>query len=151
MTPARVAEGFANFSLVSNGDPAMKRLTLVITFVLVTLGQAQAQENRGSAKYMLPFCQTWLKVAAERDLEVRGSILKTEQPIRLTTAGMCAGLVVGVAETLRMVELACPPEHVSYEPLVRMVVAHHSRMMSPDPTPCWQNHCELLSGCIRSG
>jgi hypothetical protein len=29
----------------------------VITFVLVTLGQAQAQENRGSAKYMLPFCQ----------------------------------------------------------------------------------------------
>jgi hypothetical protein len=53
MTPARVAEGFANFSLVSNGDPAMKRLTLVITFVLVTLGQAQAQENRGSAKYML--------------------------------------------------------------------------------------------------
>jgi hypothetical protein len=78
----------------------MKRLTLVITFVLVTLGQAQAQENRGSAKYMLPFCQTWLKVAAERDLEVRGSMLKTEQPMRLTTE-MCAGLVVGVAETLR--------------------------------------------------
>ena len=123
MTPARVAEGFANFSLVSNGDPAMKRLTLVITFVLVTLGQAQAQENRGSAKYMLPFCQTWLKVAAERDLEVRGSILKTEQPIRLTTAGMCAGLVVGVAETLRVVEVVCPPEHVSDEPLVRMVIA----------------------------
>ena len=83
----------------------MKRLTLVITFVLVTLCQGQAQENRGSAKYMLPFCQTWLKLAAERDLEVRGSILKTEQPTRLTTAGMCAGLVVGVAETLRVVEL----------------------------------------------
>jgi hypothetical protein len=78
----------------------MKRLTLVITFVLVTLGQAQAQENRGSAKYMLPFCQTWLKVAAERDLEVRGSILKTEQPIRLTTAGMCAGLVVLLASRM---------------------------------------------------
>jgi hypothetical protein len=27
----------------------MKRLMLVITFVLGTLGQAQAQENRGSA------------------------------------------------------------------------------------------------------
>ena len=54
----------------------MKRLTLVITFVLVTLCQGQAQDNRGSAKYMLPFCQTWLKVAAERDLEVRGSISK---------------------------------------------------------------------------
>src|SRR5580692_2164030 len=104
-----------------NGNAAMKRLTLVITFVLVTLCQGQAQDNRGSAKYMLPFCQTWLKVAAERDLEVRGSILKTEQPIRLTTAGMCAGLVVGVAETLRVLEVVCPPEHVSDEPLVRMV------------------------------
>ena len=106
-----------------NGNAAMKRLTLVITFVLVTLCQGQAQDNRGSAKYMLPFCQTWLKVAAERDLEVRGSILKTEQPIRLTTAGMCAGLVVGVAETLRVLEVVCPPEHVSDEPLVRMVIA----------------------------
>jgi hypothetical protein len=54
---------------------------------------------------------------------VRGSLLKTEEPIRLTTSGMCAGLVVGVAKTLRIVELACPPEHVSDEPLVRMVVA----------------------------
>ena len=106
-----------------NGNAAMKRLTLVITFVLVTLCQGQAQDNRGSAKYMLPFCQTWLKLAAERDLEVRGSLLKTEEPIRLTTSGMCAGLVVGIAETLRMVELACPPEHVSDEPLVRMVIA----------------------------
>jgi hypothetical protein len=58
------------------------RLMLAITFVLVMLCQGQAQE-RGSAKYMLPFYQTWLKVAAERDLEVRGSILKTEQPMRL--------------------------------------------------------------------
>jgi hypothetical protein len=91
----------------------MKRLMLVITFVLGTLGQGQAQENRGNAKYMLPFCQTWLKLAAERDLEVRGSLLKTEEPIRLTTSGMCADLVVGVAETQRIVELACPPEHVS--------------------------------------
>jgi hypothetical protein len=44
-----VAEGFANFSLVSNWDAAMKRLTLVITFALVTLCQGQAQENRGTA------------------------------------------------------------------------------------------------------
>jgi hypothetical protein len=101
----------------------MKQLTLTITFVLITLGQAQAQENRGSAKYMLPFCQTWLKVAAARDVEVVGSILKTEEPIRVMTSGMCAGVVVGVAETLRTVELACPPEHVSYEPLVRTVIA----------------------------
>ena len=31
--------------------------------------------------------------------------------------------MVGIAETLRMVELACPPEHVSDEPLVRTVIA----------------------------
>jgi hypothetical protein len=36
----------------------MTRLMLVITFVLVTLCQGQAQENRGSANYMLPFCPT---------------------------------------------------------------------------------------------
>jgi hypothetical protein len=101
----------------------MTRLMLVITFVLVMLCQGQAQENRGSANYMLPFCQTWLKVAVERDPEVVGSIFKTEEPIRRPPPGMCAGLVVGVAETLRMVELACPPEHVSDEPLVRMVIA----------------------------
>ena len=101
----------------------MKRLTLVITFVLVTLCQAQAQEDRSSANYMLPFCQTWLKVAVARDPEAVGSILKREEPIRLTSSGKCAGLVVGIAETLRMVELACPPEHVSDEPLIRMVIA----------------------------
>ena len=87
----------------------MKRLMLVITFVLGTLGQGQAQENRGNAKYMLPFCQTWLKLAAERDLEVRGAFSKRKNLFRLTTSGMCADLVVGVAETLRIVELACPP------------------------------------------
>jgi hypothetical protein len=64
----------------------MTRLMLVITFVLVMLCQGQAQENRGSANYMLPFCQTWLKVAVERDPEVVGSIFKTEEPIRLTTS-----------------------------------------------------------------
>ena len=65
----------------------MKRLTLVITFVLVTLCQGQAQEDRSSANYMLPFCQTWLKVAVARDPEVVGSILKREEPIRLTSSG----------------------------------------------------------------
>jgi hypothetical protein len=51
------------------------------------------------------------------------SILKTEEPIRVMTSGMCAGVGGAVAETLRMVELACPPEHVSDEPLVRTVIA----------------------------
>jgi hypothetical protein len=91
----------------------MTRPMLVITFVLATLCQGQAQEDRGSANYMLPSCQTWLKVTVERDPEVVESILKTEEPIRVMTSGMCAGVVGGVAETLRMVELACLPEHVS--------------------------------------
>jgi hypothetical protein len=82
----------------------MTRLMLVITFVLATLCQGQAQEDRGSANYMLPSCQTWLKVTVERDPEVVESILKTEEPIRVMTSGMCAGVVGGVAETLRMVE-----------------------------------------------
>ena len=110
-------------SRVLNRDAAMTRLMLVITFVLVTLCQGQAQENRGSANYMLPFCKTWLKVTVERDPEVVESILKTEEPIRVMTSGMCAGVGGAVAETLRMVELACPPEHVSDEPLVRTVIA----------------------------
>jgi hypothetical protein len=127
----------------------MKRLALVITFVLVTLCQGQAQENRGRAKYMLPFCQTWIKVAAERDLEVRGSILKMKQPIRLTTAGMCAGLVVGVAETLRVLEVVCPPEHVSDEPLVRMVIAeiekHPEQLGGGFHRACKRGDYELLA------
>ena len=52
-----------------------------------------------------------------------GNILKTEEPIRVMTSGMCAWRRRRRAETLRMVELACPPEHVSDEPLVRTVIA----------------------------
>jgi hypothetical protein len=80
---------------------SITRLMSVITFVLVTLCQGQAQENRGRANYMLPFCQTWLKVTVERDPEVVESILKTEEPIRVMTSGMCVSVVGGVAETLR--------------------------------------------------
>jgi hypothetical protein len=35
---------------------------------------------------------------------------------------MCAGVVIGIAETLRTLELACPPYQVSNEQLFRMVV-----------------------------
>jgi len=105
---------------------------LVIVLRFAVLGQARAQGNRGTANYMLPFCRTWLKVAAERDMaEVARNVPDTE----LMTAGMCAGVVVGIAETLRMFELACPPELVSYEPLVRTVVAEiekHPEQLSED-------------------
>lgn len=80
-----------------------------------------AEENRGSANYMLPLCKVWLKIAVDRDAEAIKSILRTE-PIQLTTAGMCAGSVVGIFETLRTFELACPPGGVTNDQLVRMVV-----------------------------
>ena len=57
----------------------------------------------------------------ETDVEEVGSIVKME-PIRLTSSGMCAGVVIGIAETLRTLELACPPYQVSNEQLFRMVV-----------------------------
>jgi hypothetical protein len=69
---------------------------------------------------MLPLCKAWLKVV-ERDPEAI-TILRTD-PIRLTTAGMCAGTVVGILEALRMFELACPPTGVTNDQLVRMVVS----------------------------
>src|SRR5436309_608706 len=102
------------------GGTLMRRLLMVMALGLATLVQAQAEENRGSANYMLPLCKAWLKVV-ERDPEAI-TILRTD-PIRLTTAGMCAGTVVGILEALRMFELACPPTGVTNDQLVRMVVS----------------------------
>jgi hypothetical protein len=51
----------------SLGDAAMGRLMLVMVLGLAVLGQAHAQESRGSANYMLQFCQTWLTVGAKWD------------------------------------------------------------------------------------
>jgi hypothetical protein len=93
-------------------------------------------------------------------VEEVGSVAKLE-PIRLTTSGMCAGVVIGIAETLRTLELACPPYQVSNEQLIRMVVEeiekHPERMPeefsvlarevmiaaghvkgSPPDVPCWR-------------
>ena len=35
---------------------------------------------------------------------------------------MCAGEVIGIAETLRMFEISCPPEGVTNQQMVRMAV-----------------------------
>jgi hypothetical protein len=102
--------------------PQMRRLMVVMALGLAMLGQAHAEENRGSANYMLPLCKAWLKIAVDKDVEAIKDMLRTE-PIRLTTAGMCSGVVVGIAETLRTFELSCPPDGVTNEQLVRMVVA----------------------------
>jgi Rap1a immunity proteins len=99
----------------------MRLLMSVITLLLLSLGQAHSQPNYGSANHVLPLCKTWLKVADETDVEEVGSIVQIEA-IRLTTSGMCAGVVIGISETLQTLKLACPPYHVSNEELVRMVV-----------------------------
>jgi hypothetical protein len=81
----------------------------------------RAEQSVGSANYMLPLCKTWLKIAVERDKEEIANILKTD-PARLTSSGMCAGMVIGILETLRVVQLSCPPDGLTNEQLVRMVV-----------------------------
>src|SRR3954449_10548926 len=82
---------------------------------------ASAEQNEGSTAFMVPLCKTWLKTAAEGDLHEIKRILKSD-PSRLTTSGMCAGFLAGILETLRAFELACPPDGVDNEQLVRMVV-----------------------------
>ena len=80
-----------------------------------------AEENRGSADYLLPLCKTWLDFAG-KDVETVKDLGRTD-PIRLTAAGMCAGFVVGVLETLRSNKQSCPPKDLSNPQLVSRVVS----------------------------
>jgi Rap1a immunity proteins len=100
----------------------MFKLTMIV-LAIVAVGQtsqAGAQQNLGSARYMLPLCNAWLKIA-EKDADAIKNILRAD-PVRLTTAGMCAGEVIGIVETLRMLESSCSPEGVTNEQIVRMAV-----------------------------
>jgi hypothetical protein len=102
----------------------MRRLVIVV-LTLAMLGppaQADAEPSYGSANYMLPLCKTWLKIAVDKDAKAFKNILPRE-PVQLTTAGMCAGVVIGISETLRTFKFACPPQGVTNEQLVRMVVS----------------------------
>ncbi len=106
----------------------MRRL-MVMMFVLAAFGpapRAHAEQNLGSANYMLPLCKTWLKVA-DKDVETMKNIFRTDAVGRLISAGMCAGVVSGILETMRMFELSCPPEGVTNDQLVRMVVTEIER------------------------
>jgi Rap1a immunity proteins len=112
----------------------MRRL-MVALLALAALrpAAARAEQNYGSANHMLPLCKDWLKVA-EKDIEAIKSILRRE-PGRLTAVGMCAGFVVGVSEALRAFELSCPPDGISNEQLVRMVVSEvekHPELLHED-------------------
>jgi hypothetical protein len=98
-----------------------KLINIVLAIIAVgQTPQARAQQNLGGAGYMLPLCNAWLKIA-EKDAEAIKNILRAD-PVRLTTARMCAGEVIGIAETLRMLEMSCPPEVVTNEQIVRMAV-----------------------------
>ena len=109
------------------------RRSAIVTLVLATLAsanQGHAEENRGSADYLLPLCKTWLDFA-EKEVETISEMGRTE-PIRLIAAGMCAGFVVGVLVTLRSNKQSCPSKDLSNPQLVRTVVSevekHPDRM-----------------------
>jgi hypothetical protein len=98
---------------------------VVIAALIASLGSsatARAEGRLASSNFMLPLCKTWLKITVDRDKEENLSILKT-QPYRLTSAGMCAGVVIGILESLRVFQLSCPPDGVTNEQLVQMVVS----------------------------
>jgi hypothetical protein len=102
------------------------RALIVAAGIIASATSTQAEENKGSANYMLPLCKTWLKIGIDKDIEAFRNILRTD-PIQLTTSGMRAGTVVGIAETLRTFELACPPKGVTNDQLVRMVISEVER------------------------
>ena len=104
----------------------MRRLIIKVLMLAVLAPAAQAEQNFSSANVVLPLCKTWLKTAIDNDVEAIRDVVKTE-PIQLATAGMCAGFVVGIAETLRSLRLSCPPDRVTNEVLVRMVVSEFEK------------------------
>ena len=71
---------------------------------------------------MTGLCKDWLKVVVHKELDTIKNILRREPDRRLTAVGMCAGFVVGVFETLRSFDLACPPHGITNDQLVRMVL-----------------------------
>ena len=79
-----------------------------LAFVLIALTWADrgyAEEDRGSAGYLVALCKTYLDLV-ENEAETLQNLGRTE-PARLTAAGVCVGFVVGVLETLRSVNLSC--------------------------------------------
>lgn len=111
----------------------MRRLATIATFALIALiwaYQGSAEEDRGSAGYLVSLCKTYLDLV-EKEAETLQSLGRTE-PARLTAAGVCVGFVVGVLETLRSVNLSCIPKDISNAQLVRAVLneieSHPERM-----------------------
>jgi hypothetical protein len=112
----------------------MKRRLIATTFaaaVLVGPAQTQTLDDPRSGNYMLPLCKSWLRLASH-DLDVIQNEMRTgnAKPGGIvqyfTEAGMCAGQLVGISEMLNGRDhepMACIPKEVTYEQLVRVVVA----------------------------
>jgi hypothetical protein len=109
----------------------MKRALIAATIATAVYVQAaQAQEDRTSANYMLPYCRAWLHLASLDRQTVEAEIRTARaRPggvvMHFTIAGMCAGVVVGISTVLLSGSgdvKACIPDEVSNEQLVRVVV-----------------------------
>jgi Rap1a immunity proteins len=109
--------------------PRLWTVALALTAIALA-SQGHAEENRGSAAYLLPLCRTWLDLA-ENDWAFLQNMGKTE-PARLAAAGVCVGAVFGVLEDLRSIKLTCPPSDITNLQLIRTVLSevekHPDRM-----------------------
>jgi hypothetical protein len=106
----------------------------VLLMALVLSTTSHAEQISGSSKNMLPLCKTWLKITVDRDQAEIANILKAE-PARLTNAGMCAGVVIGIAQALRVSELSCLPAGMANEQLVQTVlkeIENHPEKLDED-------------------
>jgi hypothetical protein len=114
----------------------MRRLATIVALALIALtsaAQGYAEEDRGSAGYLVVLCKTYLDLV-EKEAETLQNLGRTE-PARLTAAGVCVGFVVGVLETLRSVNLSCIPKDISNAQLVRTVlneIENHPERMRQD-------------------
>jgi hypothetical protein len=99
-----------------------KTLAGMLTATVLIASPVSGEQNSGSANRILPGCKTWLRVASE-DIDAvtneiaAGSAAPGGLPAHFTKAGMCAGIILGIA-----IGMECIPEGVTNEQVVRVVV-----------------------------
>jgi hypothetical protein len=109
---------------------SLKQALIVAAFATV-VGSAQAQEDRSSANYMLPYCKSWLRMASSNPEAVKNEIRSAKATpggvvMHFMLAGMCAGEMVGISTLLLGGSgdvKACIPLEISNEQLVHVVVS----------------------------
>ena len=106
---------------------------IVVSMVLAFPSAGYAEDDRGSAGYLVALCTTYLDLV-DQESDALQNMGRTE-PARLTAAGVCVGFMVGVLETLRSVNLACIPKDIGNVQLVRTVlkeIEDHPERMRQD-------------------